>query len=116
MVVLCQLMLSIGRVTVSFRLHPGVEIHAAIYCSHHWRLPQRSTVRRAPEILSKTRAAGGAWFITSPLRGKDFHRRLLQTFNHYVVRVTRARSPGVSALSVLTNLYNRWSQKTRRST
>jgi len=67
MVQLSQLNLSIGRVTVSYRLHPSVEIHAAIYCSRHRRLPQRSTVRRAPESLSKTRAAGGAWFITSLL-------------------------------------------------
>src|SRR6185369_10124756 len=53
MIELGQLNLSIGRVTVSYRLHPRVKIHAAIYWFHHSASPQRSTVRRASESISR---------------------------------------------------------------
>src|SRR5262249_1478728 len=70
MVELSQLNFSIGRVTVSYRLHPGVKIHAAIYCSSHKRLPtQRSNCpARARDSIKGTRR-GRRRFITSPLRG-----------------------------------------------
>src|SRR5262245_12727984 len=75
MVELYQLNFSIGRVTVSYRLHPGVEIHAAIYCSSHSASLQRSTVRRAPEFIRCARR-GRHRFITSPLRGCEACLRL----------------------------------------
>ncbi|HXI93538.1 MAG TPA: VCBS repeat-containing protein, partial [Blastocatellia bacterium] len=71
---------SMNQVTV---IHSAsVEIHAAIYCSRHKRLPQRSSVRRAPESLSKTRAAGGVSFIPSLLtEGPICNHRLDQVIS-----------------------------------
>src|SRR5207244_3863714 len=65
MVELGQLNLSIGGVTVSNRLHPSVKIHAAIYCFRHSASPQRSTVRRAPDFISRAPREAPR-FITSP--------------------------------------------------